>query len=167
MLAVTTLACGGGDSPPADDVTEARATGAPAEPGDGTRGTMAEAEAMLGQAAEHYQNAGREAALRDITARAPGFVDRDLYVFCYGPDRTISAHAADASLVGTPVDDLRDVDGKALGTHIMEVAEANPDGGRAEYKWTNPLTGAIEGKVSVVRRVGTDVCGVGVYTPAG
>jgi hypothetical protein len=30
-------------------------------------------------------------------------------------------------------------------------------------KWTNPVSGEVEPKVSVVRRIGTDVCGVGVY----
>jgi signal transduction histidine kinase len=127
------------------------------------RGTLDEAREMLERAATHYQQVGREQALQDFTAKQDPFVDRDLYVFCYGPDQTISAHAADAGLVGAPVDELRDVDGKALGTHIMEVAEANPEGGLAEYKWRNPVTGQVEPKVSIVRKVGDDVCGVGAY----
>jgi cytochrome c len=127
------------------------------------RGSLDEAAAMLDLAAAHYQQVGREQALRDFTAKRDGFVDRDLYVFCYGPDRTISAHGADAALIGDSVDELIDVDGKPLGMHIMEVADANPAGGHATYKWTSPVTGEIESKISVVRRVGEEVCGVGVY----
>jgi signal transduction histidine kinase len=56
------------------------------------------------------------------------------------------------------------VDGKALGTHILEVAAAHPEGGQATYKWANPTTGQVEPKVSVVRAVGEDVCGVGAYS---
>jgi cytochrome c len=128
------------------------------------RGTLEEASATLEAAAEHYDRVGRDRALADFTAKTAPFVDRDLYVFCYGPDRLISAHGADAGLVGSPVDELRDVDGKALGTHIMEVAAGYPQGGLATYKWLNPATGQVELKVSVVRYVGEDVCGVGAYS---
>lgn len=131
------------------------------------RGTLADAREMLERAATHYQQAGREQALQDFTAKQEPFVDRDLYVFCYGPDRKISAHAADAGLVGAPVDDLRDVDGQAFGTRIMEVADANPESGQVEYKWMNPVTRQVEPKVSVVRKVGMDVCGVGAYGSGG
>mgnify|MGYP006197998009 CR=1 FL=1 len=137
-------------------------TGCAKEPA-GERGTLDEARAMLAQAVRHYEEVGREQALRDITDRQAPFVDRDLYVFCYGPDRAISAHAADAGLVGVPVDSLRDVDGAAFGTAIMETAQASPEGGLVEYKWTNPVTGEVEPKASVVRQVGEDVCGVGAY----
>jgi cytochrome c len=128
-----------------------------------SRGTIEEAAAMLDRAVAHYNDVGRAQALSDFTARAEPFVDRDLYVFCYGPDRTISAHGADAALVGVSVDSLRDVDRKAFGTRIMEVAQADPAGGTVDYKWLNPATRIIEDKVSVVKQVGTDVCGVGAY----
>jgi cytochrome c len=127
------------------------------------RATLDEASAMLERAVAHYQEVGRERALSDFTAREPAFVDRDLYVFCYGPDGTISAHGGDATLLGASVADLRDVDGKALGTHILEVAAAHPEGGQATYKWANPVSGQVEPKVSVVRAIGEDVCGVGAY----
>lgn len=132
------------------------------------RGTLAEARAMLDRAAAHYQAVGREQALQDFTAQRAPFIDRDLYVFCYGPDRRISAHGADAGLVGASVDDLRDVDGQAFGTRIMEVAGANPRGGLVDYKWMNPATRQVEPKVSAVRQIGADTCGVGAYrTDAG
>ena len=131
--------------------------------GNRERGSLDEARVMLDRAAVHYQTVGREQALRDFTDKKRPFVDRDLYVFCYGPDRTISGHGADPRLIGTNVDSLRDVDGQAFGTEIMRVAQAGPEGGVTGYKWLNPVTGNVEPKVSVVRTIGVDVCGVGAY----
>jgi hypothetical protein len=127
------------------------------------QGTLDEARAMLDRAVAHYQDVGREQALEDFTARAEPFVARDLYVFCYGPDRLISAHGADTALVGAEIDELRDVDGFAFGPAILDTAMAEPEGGQVAYKWMNPVTEEVEPKVSFVRKVGDDVCGVGAY----
>lgn len=117
---------------------------------------------MLTRAIAHYGEVGREKALADFTTKQPAFVDRDLYVFCYGADRTIVGHGADPALVGVNFDDLRDVDGKAFGTEIWNVGR-QPNGGTVEYRWMNPVSGQVEPKVSTVRSAGEDVCGVGVY----
>ncbi len=170
-LLVILLLCGMtacGDSEPGSDGTD---TGqyiqqaAPAEAA--SRGTIEEARAMLDRAVAHYMDVGREQALSDFTAKKEPFIDRDLYVFCYGPDRTISGHGADPGLLGVPVDELRDVDDFSFGTRIMEVGEESPDGGYVEYKWLNPVTGEMEPKISIVRLIGTDICGVGAYSEPG
>jgi hypothetical protein len=126
------------------------------------RGTPAEARTMLERAVAHYEQVGRTQALADFTARKAPFADRDLYVFCFGPDRTTTAHGADPKLLGVKVDDLKDVDGKAFGTEMWTVGH-QPGGGSVEYKWQNPATNQVEPKVSVVRKVGDEVCGVGAY----
>jgi hypothetical protein len=126
------------------------------------RGTPAEAAAMLEQAVAHYERVGRDQALADFTAKAPPFADRDLYVFCYGPDRRVSAHGADPSYIGADIDQLRDVNGKPFAIEIWDVA-ARPEGGTVDYMWANPATAEQESKVSFVRRVGEDVCAVGAY----
>jgi cytochrome c len=130
------------------------------------RGTPAEAKAMLAKAVAHYQAVGRGEALADFTAKKAPFADRDLYVFCIGPNRVISAHGATASLVGTSADALKDADGKPLGKAILDAA-AGKDGGWVRYRWTNPVSGKTEPKVSFVQKVGTDVCGVGAYEAQG
>ncbi len=146
-------------------VVLACATGAVAQkPAAGSRGTPAEADALLKQAVAHYEKVGRAPALADFTAKKAPFADRDLYVFCYGPDGKTSAHGADPKLVGVPYDTLKDVDGKAFGTELWKVG-SRPGGGTVEYKWKNPVSAAIETKISVVRKVGDDVCGVGAYKP--
>ena len=128
-----------------------------------SRGTLDEAQQMLERAIAHYKEVGREQALRDFTEKKEPFIDRDLYVFCYGADRTIVGHGADPELIGVVVDDLRDVDDFAFGTRIMEAALESPDGGLVEYKWYNPVTAEVEPKVSIVKQAGDDVCGVGAY----
>jgi len=126
------------------------------------RGTLEEARAMLELAVTHYEEVGREEALADFTAGEPPFVDRDLYVFCYGPGRTVSAHGANPALIGDNIDELRDIDGNAFGTEIWDVG-SQPGGGTVAYQWLNPVSGEVEPKVSAVRKVGEDVCGVGAY----
>lgn len=150
------------EAPEPEEATTPESEAAPESETAADRATLAEATALLERAIAHYDQVGREQALADFTAGEAPFVDRDLYVFCYGPDRTISAHGADANLIGTDIDSLRDVDGRAFASEIMEVG-GQPGGGTVAYQWANPVTGAIEPKVSVVRAVGVDVCGVGAY----
>ena len=126
-------------------------------------GSMEEAEAMLERAVLHYEQVGREQALADFNAPTAPFINGDLYVFCYGPERTITAHGVDPALLGVDIDALRDVDGTAFATEMVRVAQASTQGGRSEYKWRNPATGRVERKICVVRAVGTEVCGVGAY----
>lgn len=127
-----------------------------------SRGTPAEASAMLEQAVAHYDQVGRIQALADFTAKKAPFVDRDLYVFCFGADRTTTAHGADPQQVGVAFDGLRDVDGKPFGAEMWDVGQ-QPGGGTVEYTWRNPATNQVEPKISFVRKVGDDVCGVGAY----
>ena len=126
------------------------------------RGTPAEAQAMLTKAIAHYEKAGRAQALADFTARKAPFADRDLYVFCFAADRKVAGHGGDPKQVGVVFDTLKDVDGKAFGTAIWDTG-IKANGGSVEYKWQNPVTGAVESKVSFVRKAGNDVCGVGAY----
>ncbi len=127
------------------------------------RGTPAEARAMLQKAGAHYQEVGRQQALTDFTKKKAPFVDRDLYVFCIGPKRIISAHGARASYVGTSADALKDADAKPLGKAIWD-AGSGKGMGSVRYRWVNPVSGKIEPKVSYVQKVGDDVCGVGAYS---
>jgi cytochrome c len=125
-------------------------------------GTIAEAQAMLKKALEHYKKVGRTQALADFTGKKAPFSDRDLYVFCIGPDRLVSAHGGDAKQLGVHIDGLKDVDGKQFAVEVWNVGQ-KPDGGAVEYKWQNPVTKKVEDKVSFVAKAGTDICGVGAY----
>src|SRR6056297_204717 len=58
-------------------------------------GTAEEAQAMLDQAVSHYQEVGREQALEDFNT-GEQWQDRDLYVYCIGPEDAVTAHGANA-----------------------------------------------------------------------
>jgi len=132
----------------------------------GERGTPDEAKAMLAKAVAHYRAAGRKQALADFTGKKAPFVDRDLYVFCIGPDRVTVANGGFPSLVGTSVDGLKDADGKPLGTTLWQTGSGKGEGS-VEYRWINPVSRKTEAKVSFVQKVGEDICGVGAYKPKG
>jgi signal transduction histidine kinase len=135
-----------------------------AQPGD--HGTPSEAKASLAKAIAHYKAVGRKQALTDFTARKAPFVDRDLYVFCIGPDGVIVANGAYPSFVGTSADILKDADGKPLGKALLETG-SREGGGSIEYAHINPVSHLPESKVSFVQKAGEDVCGVGAYNPKG
>lgn len=67
----------------------------------GDYGTPPEARTMLLQAIAHYRAVGRKQALADFNARKPAFSDRDLYVFCLGPDHTVVANGGFPNLIET------------------------------------------------------------------
>jgi cytochrome c len=128
------------------------------------RGTAAEAKAMLAKAGAHYKEVGRKQALADFTAQKAPFSDRDLYVFCIGPDGSITAHGAQAKLVGTPAEQIKDADGKPIAKALQDAAKKKA-GGSVEYRWMNPVTHQNERKISFVQKLSGDVCGVGAYQP--
>ena len=128
----------------------------------GDRGTPAEAKAMLAKAAAHYKAVGRKQALADFNGKKAPFGDRDLYVFCIGPDRTIVANGGYPSFVGLSADVLKDADGKLLGKALWE-AGSRDGGGSVEYPHINPVSHKPERKVSFVEKMGEDLCGVGAY----
>ncbi len=128
----------------------------------GGRGTPAEAKAMLEKAVAHYKGVGRKQALADFNAKKAPFSDRDLYVFCIGPDRSMVANGGYPSWVGQSVDVLKDANGKVLGKSLIDAA-APAGGGSVLYPHINPVSRKPEPKVSFVQKVGEDVCGVGAY----
>jgi cytochrome c len=128
------------------------------------RGTPDEAKAMLQKAVEHYNSVGRKQALADFNAKKAPFGDRDLYVACIGPDHVIVANGGFPTLVGAPLDMLKDADGKPVGKAMWDAASGGGVGS-VRYQWTNPVSGKTEPKVSFVQKVGEDVCAVGAYEP--
>ncbi len=126
----------------------------------GEKGTPAEARALLEKAVALIQGQGEAKALAAFNDAKGGFVDRDLYVFCFGPDNKITAHV-DKGMLGVDASTLKDVDGQAIGANMVAVREKGE--GTFEYKWKNPVTQAVGPKVSFVKKAGSQVCGVGAY----
>jgi len=127
------------------------------------RATPEEAQILVTQAIAYYDEAGRELAFEAIDDRDGQFVDHDLYIFVYGPDRTIVAHGGDVGLIGTPADSLEDVDGVPFGTQFMD--ESTAEGSWMQYKWLDPVTGEVLPKTSWIVLHDGYIFGAGVYAP--
>lgn len=123
------------------------------------KGTAAEAKAMLEKAAAELK-ADKDKALAMFTAGEGGFKEKDLYVYCGGPDGNFTAHY---KLVGKSLKDLKDKSGKAFGEEIYAVAEPG-EIAEVEYEWYRPgsETELVE-KVAYVTQVEDQICAVGYY----
>jgi signal transduction histidine kinase len=127
----------------------------------GQGGTPEEAKAMLERAVAAVK-ADQPAALKAFTAGAEGFKDRDLYVFCDGPDGMITAHGGNPAMVGQDARALIDKNGKKLGEEILTVAVEGKFN-VVEYVWPRPGETEPVQKASYVTKVADQVCGVGYY----
>jgi hypothetical protein len=126
----------------------------------GERGTPADAQALLDRAVALVRDQGVAVALAAFNDPRGAFVDRDLYVFCMGPEYKITAHV-DPGLRGVDVATLKDPDGKEIGRELIMLAKRG--GGSLEYRWVNPVSKAVESKISFLRPAGSLHCGVGAY----
>ncbi|CAO3423461.1 cache domain-containing protein [Azospirillum doebereinerae] len=122
--------------------------GAPAR----TRGTEAEAGAMLDRAERFLGRNGVSAAPEAFGDREGAFIDRDLYPMLLDRDGVMVAHGWTPSLNGSNLTDLRDVDGKLFMREALDAVERQ---GRAEvtYRWLDPLSGQIAQKTMRARRL--------------
>lgn len=123
------------------------------------RGTPQEAQALLDRAVKAVQ-ADEAKALAAFNDPKGGYQDRDLYVFCSGPDGKTTAHR-DAKMLGGDTAAIKGPDGRMVGKEIAELGKKG--GGTLEYKWPNPLTNKVETKVSYIKKAGNQLCGVGAY----
>jgi len=126
----------------------------------GDFGTADEAKAMLENAIANIK-ADKAKALAEMQAGGMVSRDRDLYVFC--ADATSGDFTVHPKLMGSKLQDVKDKNGKMLGTEMMQVAK---EGSFAEvsYFWPRPGedTTPVE-KTSFVTLVEGEVCGVGFY----
>jgi hypothetical protein len=122
-------------------------------------GTAAEAKAMLEKAVTAVK-ADKAKALADFNSPSGAFRDRDLYVFCSGPDGTLTAHP---TIKGQQITSLVDKNGKKLGEAIVAAAKEGQVA-EVDYMWPRPGADTTPvKKISFVTKVGDQVCGVGYY----
>ena len=111
---------------------------------DATRGTEAEAQAMVRKAIQHYDKVGKDKAMADFS-RSPGpFVDRDLYVVVDAMDGLVLAHI-NPKILGRNMIDLRDADGRYQIRERLDAARSGASGWQ-DFKFFNPVTKKIEPK---------------------
>jgi signal transduction histidine kinase len=127
---------------------------------DAEYGTSEEAKAMLEKAVAALK-ADKAKALEMFNEGSGGFKDRDLYVYCGGPDGNFDAHPNE-KLRGASLKGLKDKEGTVIGEEIYAVAEPGKFA-EVEYKWTRPGSEVVVDKVAYVTKEGDEICAVGYY----
>jgi Single Cache domain 2 len=128
-------------------------------------GSPQEARAMLDKAVAAVK-ADQAVAIAMFLKGEGGFLDRDLYPFCFRIADGKTLASPKAVPAGTDVRTLKDASGNAYGPAIYAAAQ-KPEGEITEvpsYMFPKPgtLTPTFE-KVSFVTKVGDLGCGVGYY----
>lgn len=122
-----------------------------------------QAKALLDSATAHFAAAGRQQAIKDFNDKQGAFVKGDLYVFCYGPDHTMSAHGTNSGLIGKDIGLFKDADGQPFADTAWKAGIANGEA-TVDYRWTDPISKKIQMKTSFIKKVDeAEVCGVGFY----
>ena len=121
-------------------------------------GTPAEAKAMLEKAVAAVKK-DKAKALEMFTKGEGGFKDRDLYVFCGGPDGMYTAHP---KRMGKSLKDDKDYTGNPTGAEIYKAAQEGKIS-EVSYKWPRPGSDKPIQKVAFVTKVDDEVCAVGYY----
>jgi len=124
--------------------------------------TPEQAQAMAERAAAHIKAVGEDQAFADFTRPDGGFIDGELYVFCYDHDGINKAHGGNPKLVGMNLLRVKDPDGKEPNAMIVETGFSIGQGW-VDFKWPNPVSKRMERKSAYVIRTNDVVCGVGYY----
>jgi len=124
--------------------------------------TADEAKALVEKAVAHVKDVGEEQAFKDFTNKDGGYVEGELYVFCYSPDVTLVAIGGNPGMVGKNLRNLKDPDGKEASYELVQMGIEHGSGW-VDYKWPNPTTKKIQTKSAYVIKVNDKVCGTGYY----
>jgi signal transduction histidine kinase len=129
------------------------------------QGAPAEAKAMLEKAVAAVK-ADKAKALDMFNKSEGGFLDRDLYPFCFNISdgkAVAGGSVASRNVIGQDVRTLKDATGKVFGVDLYAAAK---EGQITEVSYMFPKPGTdmtpVQ-KVSFVTRVGDLGCGVGYY----
>lgn len=127
-------------------------------------GTAEEAKALIERAAAHIKSVGPEKALADFAAKDGKWLEKDLYVFVIAFDGMMLSHGTNKALMGKPMMDMKDVNGKLFTKEMIDNVKAGKHAW-VDYMWSNPISKKIEHKSSIaIRAPGMDaMVGVGIY----
>jgi Cache domain len=119
-------------------------------------GTADGAKALLAKAVAALK--ADKGALAKFDDPKGGFIDDDLYVFCF--DRKTGI-AENGSLKGKDMRTIKDSSGKAFGQAMFDAKEGETT--TVEYMFPKPGKTDPSAKVSLIQVVGDLDCGVGYY----
>lgn len=126
------------------------------------RATPEQAEKFLDRVATAVEK-DPEATLRAINDLSPQFHEDDLYAFVVDQsNHRYLAHGYNKRLIGVDFATVEDPQGKPVGVPILKLMETADRGGY-DYSWKNPVTGKVEDKHALIRKVGNYLVAVGYY----
>ncbi|HET9642002.1 MAG TPA: cache domain-containing protein [Burkholderiaceae bacterium] len=124
--------------------------------------TKADAEGIVEKAATFAAKNGPDKLVSEVNKKDGPFHQGELYVFVFDKTGTVVAHPVNPALVGKNQVSEPDADGKLFRKEILEVAQTKGSGW-VDYKYKNPVTGAIEAKTSYVKKQGDLIIAAGAY----
>jgi methyl-accepting chemotaxis protein len=120
------------------------------------------AVALIRRAVAHVQQIGVAKACRDFDDPAGGFLFGEFYVFAFDARGVRIAYGGNPAKTGEHAWDVRDADGRYIVRDMLRLGTVRGKGWY-EYRWSNPVTRAVEPKSAYVERVGDIVLGCGIY----
>lgn len=124
--------------------------------------TKADAESIVQTAAEFASKNGDDKLVAEVNKKDGPFNKGDLYVVVFDKTGTVLAHPVTPTLVGKNQVAVPDADGKLFRKEIVDVAEKQGTGW-VDYKYKNPVNGAVEAKTSYVKKQGALIIMAGAY----
>jgi signal transduction histidine kinase len=125
-------------------------------------GSPKDAQALVTKGFASIKKVGAQKTFDEINAKAPGLVDRDLYITAYDLDGMCLAQGGNAKMAGKNLIDLRDADGRLFVKERVELAKAKTSFWQ-DYKWTDPVTRKLLAKTTYCERQAEIILCVGVY----
>ena len=129
----------------------------------GEYATKDEAVTLVKQAIARVAEVGMDKAKPEFMDHGGKFVDRDLYLIVIDKDGMRVVHGQNPKLVGKLYFDSVDVNGKAYGKEVEQIA-AGPGKGWFSFMFKDPITGKILPKENYVEKAGDYTYLAGVYT---
>ncbi|MDD2735392.1 MAG: cache domain-containing protein [Desulfuromonadaceae bacterium] len=127
------------------------------------RASREQAEALLEKAVDAVK-VNPTSAFAEFNDLSGNFVQDDLYVFVVDEKiNKFKAHGVIPRLLNSNALDLKDSKGKPIIKEIIAIAKAKGKG-TLQYQWRNPVTGKIETKLSIFKKVNNYIVAVGYYT---
>lgn len=126
------------------------------------RATPQQAQGLLERAVSALKS-DPQGTLGSINNLSADFREDDLYVFVVDLDnRRYLAHGYNLRLLGVDFASIKDPQGKPVGAPILALMGRSDSAGYA-YRWKNPVTGKVEDKYALLRKVGHYLVAVGYY----
>jgi cytochrome c len=124
--------------------------------------TKDEAVALVKQAIAHVAEVGIAKAAPEFMDHSGKYVDRDLYLIVIDKEGTRVVHGQNPKLVGKPYFDSVDVNGKAYGKDVQQIATGSGTGW-VSFAFKDPITGKVLPKEAYVEKSGDYTFIAGVY----